>query len=136
MTFYMYDHNNNGTCTTYIWYYDALCTPSWVVLEEGGSPRRGGISTTSYKIWNFLSCIFKVQFIWGRKSLWGTMARRHLLLELIFCWWCKFLYYGRLHLIFNNSENNRSLRCYKHKTIYYELEMYKIYECFAVLQVL
>ena len=30
----------------------------------------------------------------------------------------------------------RTNRCYKHKTIYYEPEMYKIYACFAVLQVL
>ena len=30
----------------------------------------------------------------------------------------------------------RTNRCYKDKTIYYEPEMYKIYACFAVLHVL
>ena len=55
------------------------------------------------------------------------------------CWIYHFVGYVNFYIMAGYTSYSiiqRTNICYKHKTIYYEPEMYKIYECFAVLQVL
>ena len=79
----MYDYNNNGKCTIYIWYYDALCAHSWVVLLK---KKKYQLQVTKYKIYCHAFSRFN---LFGAEKV-REVQWRHFLLDLSFLWWCKF----------------------------------------------